>query len=265
MTAHNPYAPPSVTVADREDENYGGEETLIPGGRTCPAGSGWSWMVQGWQMFKTAPLMFWVVLLISMMIYIVMAIIPVVNFLASIAMPLFVAGFGSCAYSTLREGRFEVGQIFDGCRKRPGTQLLCGLIYFGLIFGSVFAIAMAFGATGLLKGMMGGHMNAASAGSFMLVMALIGLVVALIVPTVIYAPYLIQEHEELSATEAMQMSFKGCFRNIASGLVFMVVMVVLAIVASIPFGLGWLVLFPVSYLALYASYRDIFIAQSAED
>ena len=41
--------------------------------------------------------------------------------------------------------------------------------------------------------------------------------------------------------------------------------ILLAIVASIPFGLGWLVLFPVSYLALYASYRDIFIAQSAED
>ena len=81
----------------------------------------------------------------------------------------------------------------------------------------------------------------------------------------VFAPYLIHEHEQLSAPTAMMMSFKACFKNIASGLVFFLVMIPLSIGATIPFGLGWLVLMPVSYLAFYTAYRDIFIAQSTED
>jgi hypothetical protein len=34
---------------------------------------------------------------------------------------------------------------------------------------------------------------------------------------------------------------------------------VLAILASIPFGLGWLVLGPVMICSVYASYRDIYL------
>jgi uncharacterized membrane protein len=41
-------------------------------------------------------------------------------------------------------------------------------------------------------------------------------------------------------------------------LVYGVVYVVAAIVASIPFGLGWIVLLPVLMLTVYVSYRDIY-------
>jgi uncharacterized membrane protein len=37
-----------------------------------------------------------------------------------------------------------------------------------------------------------------------------------------------------------------------------VIQLVLAVVASIPFGLGWLVLLPVMLLTVYVSYRDVF-------
>jgi len=39
-----------------------------------------------------------------------------------------------------------------------------------------------------------------------------------------------------------------------------VVMLVLAIVASVPIGLGWLVLMPIGAGSLYASYRAIYLS-----
>jgi hypothetical protein len=266
MTVQNPYAPPSVNVADLE-EHYSGEETLIPNGRTCPAGNGWGWIKEGYRIFKIAPLMFWVALLICMMIYIVMSIIPVVNIAASITMPLLVAGFGSCARSAVRDGSFEVGQIFDGCRHRLGTQLLCGLIYFALIVAAVFVIALGFGASGLFTAMAGGKIDPAMFDGPMMAVAIgaIVIVCTLIFSAFIFAPYLIHEHENLSAPAAMMMSFKACFKNIASGLIFFLVMIPLSFGATILLGLGWLILIPVSYLAIYAAYRDIFIEQPAED
>jgi uncharacterized membrane protein len=56
----------------------------------------------------------------------------------------------------------------------------------------------------------------------------------------------------------MKASFVACLRNIVPFLVYGVILFVLAIVASIPFGLGWLVLGPVMAASLYAGYRDIF-------
>jgi hypothetical protein len=265
MTVQNPYAPPSVNVSDVE-EDHGGEETLIPNGRTCPAGNGWEWIVEGWRIFKTAPLMFWVALLICMMVYIVMAIIPIVNFVVSITLPLFVAGFGSCARSALRDGNFEVGQVFDGCRNRLGTQLLCGLIYFALIVGVFFVVAMGLGASGLFTAMMGGKLDPAAFGpSMVIAICLIAIASIVIYSAFAFAPFLIHEHEQLSAPAAMMMSFKACFKNIGSGFIFFLAIIVLSIVATIPLGLGWLVLIPVSYLAFYAAYRDIFLEPSTED
>lgn len=266
MTVQNPYAPPSVAVADNKDDNFNGEEVLIPDGRNCPAGNGWAWIKQGYRIFKTAPLMFWVVLLICFILYIVVSVIPLVNLAASLLLPLLVAGFGSCARSALRDGSFEVGQIFDGFRHRLGTQLLCGLIYLVLILVTVFAIAFGLGAPGLFAPMMGGEIDPAAFGPSAVMAGLAIFVACMVIfSAFVFAPYLIHEHEQLSAPTAMMMSFKACFKNIASGLVFFLVMIPLSIGATIPFGLGWLVLLPVSYLAFYTAYRDIFIAQSTED
>ena len=47
-------------------------------------------------------------------------------------------------------------------------------------------------------------------------------------------------------------------KNVVPFLVFGVIYIVAAIVASIPFGLGWIVLVPVSLLTAYVSYEDVF-------
>jgi uncharacterized membrane protein len=72
-----------------------------------------------------------------------------------------------------------------------------------------------------------------------------------------FAPALVVFHER-SAGEAMKASFVACLRNIVPFLLYGVVAFLLAMLASLPFGLGWLVLGPVLAASLYTGYRDIF-------
>jgi uncharacterized membrane protein len=58
--------------------------------------------------------------------------------------------------------------------------------------------------------------------------------------------------------EAVMSSLRAVFKNVLPFLVYGVIQLVLAVVASIPFALGWLVLLPVMLLTAYVSYRDVF-------
>jgi uncharacterized membrane protein len=60
------------------------------------------------------------------------------------------------------------------------------------------------------------------------------------------------------AIDAIRQSFSGCLTNIVVPIVFATLYLVSAIVASIPFGLGWIVLMPVLVLTMYTSYKDVF-------
>jgi uncharacterized membrane protein len=60
--------------------------------------------------------------------------------------------------------------------------------------------------------------------------------------------------------EALQLSWAASLKNLVPFLVFGLIYIVASIVASIPFGLGWILLLPVSMLAVFVSYRDVFEA-----
>ena len=61
------------------------------------------------------------------------------------------------------------------------------------------------------------------------------------------------------AIDAMKGSFTGRLRNVLPFLLYGVVLAVLSILASLPLGLGWLILGPVFAASIYASYRDIYL------
>ncbi|MCU7877883.1 MAG: hypothetical protein KZQ84_13970 [Candidatus Thiodiazotropha sp. (ex Lucinoma borealis)] len=92
----------------------------------------------------------------------------------------------------------------------------------------------------------------------------IGLIIAslLFIPIMmayLFAPALVAL-EEMSAWEAMKLSFKACLKNILPFLLYSLVAMVLMIVGSIPFGLGLLIVSPILIGAIYSAYRDIFYA-----
>jgi uncharacterized membrane protein len=72
-----------------------------------------------------------------------------------------------------------------------------------------------------------------------------------------FAPALVIMHD-VKPMAAMRESFLACFRNFMPFLVYGIIMFVLAIVAALPFGLGFLVLVPVAMASVYVQYRQIF-------
>jgi uncharacterized membrane protein len=77
---------------------------------------------------------------------------------------------------------------------------------------------------------------------------------------VFFAPALIVLHN-FKLGEALKASFHACWRNMLPFLVWGVVALVLAIVASVPLFLGWLLLGPVMLVSMYVAYRDIFFVR----
>jgi uncharacterized membrane protein len=64
---------------------------------------------------------------------------------------------------------------------------------------------------------------------------------------------------ELGAWEAMKQSFSGAMKNFLSFVWYGVLILLLSILAMIPIGLGFLVLWPVIAASLYTAYRDIYL------
>jgi uncharacterized membrane protein len=263
MDGHNPYAPPTAQVGGSQSQSGSYDTaTFNAEGRSVPAGQGWNWFKSGWQLFKQQPLMFWVALIIAFVVFVVISIIPIVNLITTIALPVLVAGFGSCARSVQRTGTFELGQIFDGFRNRLGTQLLAGLLYFLALIVVLGLLFVVFGASGLFGmmtgGLAGGENAAAVLGSMGAVFFLVYMVVMIGLGSLItFTPYIIHE-TQLTAPQAMLASMKGCLKNIPAFLVGVLVAIGLMIVSIIPAGLGLLVLIPVAYLAVFLAYDEIY-------
>jgi uncharacterized membrane protein len=255
--ATDPYAAPKAPVADTPGAPI--EGNFVPDGQSVPAGNGWSWIVSGWGLFKQQPGMWILVVIIMIALMVVLGIIPLVNLLVALIGPVFVGGLMIGCRAIDEGGALEIGHIFAGFREHTGKLILVGLFNIGawllvmlviflLVGGSAFALRTA------------GADHAASAASAALA-GLIGLALGLpIYMAIWFAPALITLNG-MDVGAALKASFFGCLKNIMSFLVYGIVGFVLAVVASIPVMLGWLVLGPVLIASVYTGYRDIFYAQ----
>jgi uncharacterized membrane protein len=233
--------------------------TYVAGGRGVEAGRGWDWIAAGWEMFKKQAGMWIALIVVAFVIFLVLAFIPVIGSIASIVLTPVIGGGIVLGCRAIEEGRpLEIGHLFAGFKEKLAPLATVGALYLAatlLILGVTVLIA----GVGIF-GMASGSQGASVAGMFTM---LIGLLVALalMVPVLMavwFAPALVVFHDK-GAVDALKESFSGCLRNIVPFLVYGVVGLVLAVLASIPLGLGWLILGPVLAGSLYASYKDIYL------
>jgi uncharacterized membrane protein len=88
-----------------------------------------------------------------------------------------------------------------------------------------------------------------------------GVVFGIIYMPIAYATWLASALitiNDAPAMDALRMGFVGTFRNLLPLIVFTLCFVVLAFFASLPVLLGWLVLGPLGFCAIYVVYREIF-------
>jgi len=265
MTEQNRYAPPRTEVRDMPAGGGLDGDQFNPEGRICPASSGWRWYGTAWRLFKAQPFAWWGVLLIAFGTITLLSLIPLLNLLTSIAFPVAAAGLGACAHSLIRTGRFEIGQVFDGLKRRPGALLMAGLLYLLFLIVSMGVALLFSGGTvsALFLGNVSERQMAMqqvfSAGGIAVLAYL--LLMSLGLSAIVFAPYLIHE-QNMPVPQALLTSLKACCKNIPASLVWILSYIFWAILATIPVGLGWLVLIPVLFITGYIGYRDIFYEQA---
>ncbi len=230
--------------------------------RTVDAGRGINWWSEGWALFQKNAGIWVVIALILLIGAVVLSFIP---FLGSLATTLlWPVVIGSCLLAARKSesgDKLDVGDLGLGFKESLNPLLVLGALCLaaGVVIVVVMSILgfgaiMSLGVAGASQGMAG---MMAAAGAAMLAL-LVGL--ALSIPVMMalwFAPALVV-FRGVPPVEAARASFAACLRNIVPFLLHGIVFFVAAIVASIPFGLGWLVLLPVVTLTMYSSYRDVF-------
>jgi len=230
--------------------------------RGVDAGRGINWWGEAWTLFqKNAGL--WVVIALILLIGVV--VLNFIPFLGPLALTLLTPVItGSCllaARKTEQGGALEISDLGLAFKEHLNPLLVIGGLF--LAANIVIMVVMGILGFGAVMGMGAGG-AAHSAGGMMaafgvaMLAILVGL--ALFVPVsmaIWFAPALVV-FRGVAPVNALKASFAGCLRNIVPFLLYSIVFFVVAIVASIPFFLGWLVLIPLLVLTTYLAYRDIF-------
>lgn len=256
MSTPNPYATPKAPVAEAAPA----QGNFIPAGRVVAPGRGWSWIAEGWELFKRQPAMWIAVVVLFVVILIVLAFIPVLGSLALIVLaPVFAGGIVIGCREVDQGRELQIGHLFAGFRERFGTLVSVGLLYLAasIVIALVVGVVTGAGMWTLLGG--GADPVALGAAGLTVILAFL-VMMALMLPVFMaiwFAAPLAAFHDQ-PAGEAMKNSFIACLKNVVPFLVYSAILFVAAILASIPLGLGWLVLGPVMACSLYTSYRDIF-------
>ena len=254
----NPYAAPSSHV---DDVVLPGPESVrfVPGGRAVPVAHGWNWLVAGWDLYKRNPGAWILIFIIFTAIMMGASWVPLIGFVAMyILTPVLIGGVMMGCAALQRGQSLEVSHLFAGFREKTGALVQVGLLYLAGIVATLLVVGLIFGFS-LLPTLIAQQQPEVRTAVTVIVLAVL-VALALSIPLVMalwFAAPLVIFHD-LPAVDALKTSFTGCLRNILPFLIYGLLALVFAIVASIPLMLGWLLLGPVLMASVYTGYRDIF-------
>ena len=251
----NPHLPPESPA-----EAVMVDGAFIAGGRTVAAGNAVKWLVAGWGLFRPQPFIWILLTIVFGLILIGLSVIPFVGQLALVLVgPVFLGGLMIGCRKVERGEELELADLFAGFRRNTGSLITIALFGFALLVAVLIMVMLLTGASALFANFSGGDPAMLMTSGTLLIFLLI---MALTIPinmALWFAPALVL-FQDLPPTAAIVQSFRACLKNVIPFLLYGVLLFLLAFVASIPLGLGWLVLGPVVIGSIYAAYRDIFLA-----
>ena len=244
----------------------------IPGtsltARAVEAGRGTSWWSEAWRLFVAAVGPWILIVVIWVVIQICLSLIPFVGHLATqVLTPVFVGGLMLGCRAADRGEALGVNHLFAGFSSHAGPLLVVGLIYTALevlvilIVGAILFVSFGAAVLEQLFQLQDPLSAGAALGKMLYVLMIAALLfLALTLPLIMavwFAPALVVLRGAEPWT-AMKLSFSGCLKNVVPFLLYGLVGIPLAVVASMPLMLGWFVLGPVAIASVYTSYCDIF-------
>ena len=258
----NPYEAPKAPLADYvSGDDQGG---FLSEPKSCDAGAGARWLALGWSAFTHSPGGWLGLTLIWFVLAIVLAVIPLGGLAHNLLFPVLVAGI-MLGCEAMRHGEpLTVSHLFAGFNvPNVGQLVLVGGIYLaGVIVLTLLVMIPVLGIGGFaLFSALGGGGGEPDFQRVALPI-LLGMLVfmALLLPLLMavwFAPALVV-FQKMPAFDAMKLSFSACLKNMVPYLVYGLLGFLIAIAATIPIGLGWLIASPVFFGSIYASYREIF-------
>lgn len=228
------------------------------------AKQGLQWIVNGFYLFRCSPLI-WIILcgfLLSIAVVFSFAHQTIGQIIFTILSPVFMAGLMSGCKALEQDKELEIGHLFAGFRVNTVPLITLGGIY---LVGQVLIISIAIFVGGdtlmdlWLEGKRVDENELKRVSGNMLSATLI--VLTLSIPLMMatwFAPLLIM-FDRMPPFAAMRLSFLGCLSNFIPLQVYAISLIVLAIISSIPYGLGFFILIPTLFASIYASYKAIFV------
>lgn len=231
-------------------------------GRSVDAGQGWAWIVGGFELFKRQPGMWIALVVVLFVILVVLNFLNVLFFLGSLAIvlltPVFVGGLMLACQTQQRGGQLEMNHLFAGFKTQTGNLVVIGALGLGGWIIVLVPVLMIVGVGAFFGAARGDATGAAAMGGSFFIAWLLAMGLSVILYMALwFAPALVILRGT-APVEAVKQSFLGCLKNIVPFLIYGIIMLVLSIVATIPLGLGWLVLGPVAVASVYVAYRDIY-------
>ena len=231
----------------------------VMGGRAVGAGQGWTWIAEGFGLFRKAPGIWIALVVILFVILVVLAFVPLLGAVATfLVVPVFVGGLLLGCRALQGGGELEVAHLFAGFKAHTGNLIVIGALAIAGWIVVMLPVIVIVGAGAFLAALRGDAAGVAALGGSFMLAWLVALALSIpIYMALWFAPALVVLRG-MAPIEAIKESFLGCLKNVLPFLVYSIVLMVLGIVAAIPLGLGWLVLGPTLIASVYVSYRDIY-------
>lgn len=226
--------------------------------KQVPVGNAWVWIVNGFNLFKANPAMWIILLVIYLAIMIPISMLPVIGSVVSTLLaPVFAAGMMWGCQALIKNRDLEINHLFEGFKRNTSQLITIGGIYMvSLLFVAVIVVLALDKDTAELL-VQGKDLSPEQADAMLMPIMIALLLIMPVLMAYWFAPVLAGLHN-LTAVEAMKLSFSACLKNMLPFLLYGLIFMVLLIVAIIPFGLGLLVVAPMMMTSLYSSYADVF-------
>ena len=234
--------------------------------RKVSAINGWLWIKQGYGLFRKSPLLWVSLTAIGIIGILILASIPVVGDpLATLLFPVLLAGYMLGCQALLQGEELELAHLFAGFQR--SAQQLVTLGGINLVIQLLILGVMKFtGGADLVDILMSGkqvddpvmlRQAVENAGASII----IGLTLfSFLMMAMQFAPMLVV-FDKMLPVAAMKTSLRAFLRNFLPLMVYGVLLLPFAFLASLPMMLGWLVLMPIVIASMYAIYHDLFPMQ----
>lgn len=258
MSDLTPAVPPAVPpVFPMKPPPYDGQS------RTVEAGACFDWLRQGWACFMAFPALWLTVSILFGVILLALGVVPLVGQIALyMLLPILVAGMLYICFRISRDESPVVSDLFVAFHRSSTQLVIAGLLnLLGTIAIGIMLTVVASGSAigGILLGAPGPLGLGAVMGGMMVSGLFAVVLLTLLMMAMWFAPALVFFHG-MQAWPALKASFQACATNWLPFLVFGLISLVMIFFALLPLGLGLIVLLPVMVGALFAAYRDIFVA-----